>query len=130
MRVAIGLPVNVLDARFFHIVGHGKGRLNRFSRRGVNRCRKRMRLARRERARTDELVDRLEMGEFLATPVRQLSLGQRMRAEVAAALARHPGGLELNGLTTLSAAAAAAGLDGQDARAEAQAARRACPPSA
>ncbi len=44
----------------------------------------------RERARTDELVDRMEMGEFLTTPVRQLSLGQRMRAEVAAALLHAP----------------------------------------
>ncbi|HEU5036858.1 MAG TPA: ATP-binding cassette domain-containing protein [Nocardioides sp.] len=43
-----------------------------------------------ERARTDELVERLELGEFLGTPVRQLSLGQRMRAEVAAALLHSP----------------------------------------
>ncbi|MEU4364850.1 ATP-binding cassette domain-containing protein [Promicromonospora sp. NPDC023987] len=43
-----------------------------------------------ERSRTAELVDTLEMGEFLATPVRQLSLGQRMRAEVAAALLHRP----------------------------------------
>ena len=43
-----------------------------------------------ERARTDELVQRLEMGSFLDTPVRQLSLGQRMRAEVAAALLHSP----------------------------------------
>ncbi|MDE9364964.1 ATP-binding cassette domain-containing protein [Luteipulveratus sp. YIM 133132] len=43
-----------------------------------------------ERARTDELVDRLEMSEYLSTPVRQLSLGQRMRAEVAAALLHSP----------------------------------------
>jgi len=43
-----------------------------------------------ERRRTDELIERLEMAEFLATPVRQLSLGQRMRAEVAAALLHSP----------------------------------------
>ena len=41
-------------------------------------------------ARRDELVDRLEMGEFLDQPVRQLSLGQRMRGEVAAALLHSP----------------------------------------
>jgi len=41
-------------------------------------------------ARRDELVEQLEMGEFLTTPVRQLSLGQRMRAEVAAALLHSP----------------------------------------
>ncbi|MFC4632254.1 ATP-binding cassette domain-containing protein [Promicromonospora alba] len=43
-----------------------------------------------EHTRTAELVDMLEMGEFLSTPVRQLSLGQRMRAEVAAALLHRP----------------------------------------
>ncbi|MFD1718471.1 ABC transporter ATP-binding protein [Georgenia deserti] len=43
-----------------------------------------------ERRRTDELIDQLELSEFLATPVRQLSLGQRMRAEVAAALLHSP----------------------------------------
>ncbi|WP_323791061.1 ABC transporter ATP-binding protein [Nocardioides sp.] len=43
-----------------------------------------------ERARTDELVTQLELAEFLSTPVRQLSLGQRMRAEVAAALLHSP----------------------------------------
>jgi ABC-2 type transport system ATP-binding protein len=43
-----------------------------------------------ERARTGELVERLELAEFLGTPVRQLSLGQRMRAEVAAALLHSP----------------------------------------
>lgn len=43
-----------------------------------------------ERSRTVELVEMLELGEFLATPVRQLSLGQRMRAEIAAALLHRP----------------------------------------
>jgi ABC-2 type transport system ATP-binding protein len=43
-----------------------------------------------ERERTHELVERLELGAFLGTPVRQLSLGQRMRAEVAAALLHSP----------------------------------------
>ncbi|MGZ4488789.1 MAG: ABC transporter ATP-binding protein [Nocardioides sp.] len=43
-----------------------------------------------ERSRTEELVARLELEEFLGTPVRQLSLGQRMRAEVAAALLHSP----------------------------------------
>ncbi|WP_306361386.1 ATP-binding cassette domain-containing protein [Nocardia sp. CC227C] len=42
------------------------------------------------RRRLDELVDQLEMAETLDTPVRQLSLGQRMRAEVAAALLHSP----------------------------------------
>ncbi|MGV9412452.1 ABC transporter ATP-binding protein [Nocardia sp. NPDC003693] len=41
-------------------------------------------------ARTEELVEQLEMGGTLDTPVRQLSLGQRMRAEVAAALLHSP----------------------------------------
>jgi ABC-2 type transport system ATP-binding protein len=44
----------------------------------------------RERERTDELVERLEMRDYWSTPVRQLSLGQRMRAEVAAALLHSP----------------------------------------
>ena len=40
--------------------------------------------------RTAELVDQLEMAPILDTPVRQLSLGQRMRAEIAAALLHSP----------------------------------------
>lgn len=42
------------------------------------------------RRRTDELVEQLEMAHTLDTPVRQLSLGQRMRAEIAAALLHRP----------------------------------------
>ena len=42
------------------------------------------------RARTSRLVDQLEMGPQLDTPVRSLSLGQRMRAEIAAALLHSP----------------------------------------
>jgi ABC-2 type transport system ATP-binding protein len=41
-------------------------------------------------ARLDELVALLDMGAFLTTPVRQLSLGQRMRGELAAALLHDP----------------------------------------
>jgi len=41
-------------------------------------------------ARRDELVDRLDLGSFLDTPVRQLSLGQRIRGELAAALLHSP----------------------------------------
>ena len=37
-----------------------------------------------------ELVDALELEPFLATPVRQLSLGQRMRGELAASLLHDP----------------------------------------
>ncbi|HEX8971100.1 ATP-binding cassette domain-containing protein [Oryzihumus sp.] len=40
--------------------------------------------------RTRELVEQLEMDDTLDTPVRQLSLGQRMRAEIAAALLHSP----------------------------------------
>lgn len=43
-----------------------------------------------ERSRTAQLVRQMEMEPFLTTPVRQLSLGQRMRAEVAAALLHRP----------------------------------------
>lgn len=42
------------------------------------------------RKRTHELIEQLEMADTLDTPVRQLSLGQRMRAEVAAALLHSP----------------------------------------
>ncbi len=42
------------------------------------------------RRRIDQLVDHLDMGHTLDTPVRQLSLGQRMRAEIAAALLHRP----------------------------------------
>lgn len=49
---------------------------------------------RTDRARHDanvgEFVERLDMASFLATPVRQLSLGQRMRGELTAALLHDP----------------------------------------
>jgi ABC-2 type transport system ATP-binding protein len=44
----------------------------------------------RYRERLDECVEMLDMAGFLATPVRQLSLGQRMRGEVTAALLHSP----------------------------------------
>ena len=40
--------------------------------------------------RTEELVDRLGLAHLLDVPVRQLSLGERMRGEVAAALVHRP----------------------------------------
>src|SRR5829696_8413534 len=40
----------------------------------------------RFRSRLDGLIDLLALDEFLHTPVRQLSLGQRMRGDLAAAL--------------------------------------------
>lgn len=46
--------------------------------------------ATQQRERQRELVAALELEESLSTPVRQLSLGQRMRAEVAAALLHRP----------------------------------------
>ena len=42
------------------------------------------------RADLDELCDLLELGEILRTPTRQLSLGQRMRCEIAASLIHRP----------------------------------------
>ncbi|HKE20201.1 MAG TPA: ATP-binding cassette domain-containing protein [Kofleriaceae bacterium] len=44
----------------------------------------------RYRRMRDELVDRFALGAFLDRPVRKLSLGQRMRAEVAASLLHEP----------------------------------------
>ena len=41
-------------------------------------------------ARRAELVERLELAPLLASPVRQLSLGERMRGELAAALQHSP----------------------------------------
>jgi ABC-2 type transport system ATP-binding protein len=38
----------------------------------------------------DTLIDRFDLAAFLQTPVRKLSLGQRMRAEVAASLLHRP----------------------------------------
>ena len=43
------------------------------------------------RSSRDELVELLGLGGFLGQPVRKLSLGQRMRAELAAALLHRPG---------------------------------------
>lgn len=40
--------------------------------------------------RLDELVERLKLSELLARPVRKLSLGQRMRCELAASLLHNP----------------------------------------
>ena len=42
------------------------------------------------RERLDECIECLELGTFLTTPVRQLSLGQRMRGELTAALLHSP----------------------------------------
>ena len=44
----------------------------------------------RYRQNLDEFVEILEMADFLDTPVRQLSLGQRMRGDFAAALLHDP----------------------------------------
>ena len=40
--------------------------------------------------RLDELTDALDLGDFLRTPLRQLSLGQRMRAELCGSLLHGP----------------------------------------
>jgi ABC-2 type transport system ATP-binding protein len=52
--------------------------------------------AARHREALDELVDLLDLGDLLATPVRQLSLGQRMRGDLAAALLHAPSVLYLD----------------------------------
>ncbi len=44
----------------------------------------------RHAARMAEFVDLLDLGPFLDTPVRQLSLGQKMRGEITAALLHEP----------------------------------------
>ena len=46
--------------------------------------------AERHRASLDRFAQELDLGPFLATPVRQLSLGQRMRGELTAALLHEP----------------------------------------
>lgn len=48
------------------------------------------------RDRLDELCVLLDLGGFLTTPVRQLSLGQRMRGDIAAALLHDPAVLVLD----------------------------------
>jgi ABC-2 type transport system ATP-binding protein len=50
----------------------------------------------RFRTQLDVLVDLLSLDEFLHTPVRQLSLGQRMRGDLAAALIHEPSILYLD----------------------------------
>lgn len=42
------------------------------------------------RRRRDTLVEAFELGDYLHTPVRKLSLGQRMRCEIAASLLHRP----------------------------------------
>ncbi|MET7293602.1 ATP-binding cassette domain-containing protein [Streptomyces griseoloalbus] len=44
----------------------------------------------RYRENLDRMVELLDLGELLAVPVRQLSLGQRMRGDIAAALLHDP----------------------------------------
>ncbi|MGW7101049.1 ABC transporter ATP-binding protein [Streptomyces sp. NPDC054838] len=50
----------------------------------------------RYRANLERCVDRLDLGELLDVPVRQLSLGQRMRGDIAAALLHDPDVLYLD----------------------------------
>mgnify|MGYP002620249281 CR=1 FL=1 len=71
------------------------------------------------RRRLDELSERLDLGGLLSTPVRQLSLGQRMRGDIAAALLHDPDVLVLDeptiGLDVVSKAAVRAFLRGLNA---------------
>lgn len=73
-----------------------------------------------ERRRTAELVEALDLGAFLDTPVRQLSLGQRMRGELTAALLHSPELVVLDeptiGLDVLSKAQLREFLRGERAR--------------
>lgn len=46
--------------------------------------------------RKNELIERLDLSEIIRTPVRQLSLGQRMRCELAASLLHNPSTLFLD----------------------------------
>jgi ABC-2 type transport system ATP-binding protein len=56
-----------------------------------NLLRKVYRVSERDyKVRLDELIQRLDIGDLLNRPVRKLSLGQRMRCEIAAALLHNP----------------------------------------
>lgn len=46
--------------------------------------------------RRDNLIERFELGPYLHTPVRKLSLGERMRCEIAASLLHRPQALFLD----------------------------------
>ncbi len=48
------------------------------------------------RRRLDELTGKLDLGDLLRTPLRQLSLGQKMRAEICGSLLHRPGLLFLD----------------------------------
>ncbi len=54
------------------------------------------------RKNVGELTELLDLGEILQTPVRTLSLGQRMRCEIAASLLHNPKVLFLDGLDAVS----------------------------